>query len=60
MFSVYCTAVRAEVLLDSSSIVELVNGGSGSLAIEYRCSCGERGLWQNGRGAPYAVEACAS
>ncbi len=59
MFSAFCTAVAAEVLLDTSVIEDLVSVG-GRLAIEYRCSCGERGQWQDGRGAPYSLEALAS
>ncbi len=53
MFTVFCTAVAAEVLLDPSHIEGLLSS-AGELAMEYRCSCGERGLWRSGRGEPYA------
>ncbi|MGH9278839.1 MAG: hypothetical protein ACRD12_12145 [Acidimicrobiales bacterium] len=51
MFSVFCTAVNAEVLLDSGSIEALFSRG-GAMVIAYRCTCGERGEWTgptNGR-----------
>ena len=49
MFSVFCTAVAAEVLLGPSHIEAVLSSG-GELAMEYRCSCGERGLWRRGKG----------
>ncbi|MFN2504066.1 MAG: hypothetical protein ABR540_07530 [Acidimicrobiales bacterium] len=54
MFSVYCTVVAAEVLLDTSHIQALLGTG-GDLAMEYRCPCGERGLWKSGRGLPFGL-----
>lgn len=51
MFTVYCTVVAAEVLLGPANI-ESVLGLGGELAMEYRCSCGERGLWRRGKGEP--------
>lgn len=51
MFSVFCTVVAAEVLLGPSNI-EGVLSSAGELAMEYRCSCGERGVWRAGRGEP--------
>lgn len=53
MFSVYCTVVAAEVLLGPANVDTLLSVG-GELAMEYRCSCGERGLWKDGRGEPEA------
>ena len=55
MFSVYCTAVAAEVLLGPTSIEAVLSSG-GELAMEYRCSCGERGVWQRGRGESHDHE----
>ena len=49
MFQVSCTTVAAEVLLGPASIESLLSVG-GELAMEYRCSCGERGLWRRGKG----------
>ena len=51
MFSVFCATVAAEVLLGPSHIEAVVSSG-GELAMEYRCTCGERGTWKRGRGAP--------
>jgi len=48
MFSVFCTAVAAEVLLGPTNIEGVLSSG-GELAMAYRCSCGERGLWKRGR-----------
>ena len=53
MFSVFCSVVAAEVLLDPSHIEALLSSG-GEVAMEYRCTCGERGIWQGGRGEPEA------
>ncbi len=53
MFSVFCTVVAAEVLLGPSNIEGLLSSG-GELAMEYRCSCGERGVWKAGRSEPDA------
>jgi hypothetical protein len=53
MFSVFCTVVAAEVLLGPSNIEGLLSSG-GELAMEYRCACGERGVWRAGRGEPDA------
>ena len=50
MFSVFCSQVQAEVLLGPASIEALVNE-VGGVAIAYRCSCGERGVWRPGTGA---------
>ena len=55
MFSVYCTAVAAEVLLGPTSIEAVLSSG-GELAMEYRCSCGERGFWKRGTSKPYDHE----
>jgi hypothetical protein len=55
MFSVYCTAVAAEVLLGPANVETLLSVG-GELAMEYRCSCGERGVWKAGRGEPHVHE----
>ena len=52
MFTVYCTTVAAEVLLGPTNIESLLSAGAGELAMEYRCSCGERGLWRRGKGEP--------
>ena len=53
MFSVFCSVVAAEVLLDPSHIEGLLSS-AGEIAMEYRCSCGERGVWKGGRGEPEA------
>jgi hypothetical protein len=53
MFSVFCTVVAAEVLLGPSNIEALLSSG-GELAMQYRCSCGERGVWKAGRSEPDA------
>lgn len=53
MFTVFCSVVAAEVLLSPANIEGLLSSG-GELAMEYRCSCGERGLWRAGRGEPQA------
>ena len=53
MFSVFCTVVAAEVLLGPSNIQAILSSG-GELAMEYQCSCGERGVWRAGRGEPDA------
>jgi hypothetical protein len=50
---VFCTVVAAEVLLGPSNIEGLLSSG-GELAMEYRCACGERGVWKAGRGEPDA------
>lgn len=52
MFSVYCASVAAEVLLGPGNIEAVLSSG-GELAMEYRCSCGERGIWRQGKGAPH-------
>ena len=51
MFTAYCTVVAAEVLLGPTNIESLLSVG-GDLAMEYRCSCGERGLWRRNKGQP--------
>jgi hypothetical protein len=51
MFTVYCTAVAAEVLLGPASIESLLSVG-GEMTMDYRCSCGERGRWRRGKGEP--------
>ena len=51
MFTVYCTAVAAEVLLGPTNVETLLSVG-GERAMEYRCSGGERGLWRRGTGEP--------
>ena len=48
MFSVFCTFVAAEVLLGPSNI-QAVSSSGGELAVEYQCSCGEKGTWRPGR-----------
>ena len=58
MFTVFCSVVAGEVLLGPSNIEALLSSG-GELAVQYRCSCGERGVWRAGRGEP-DVEARAS
>ncbi len=55
MFTVYCTAVAAEVLLSPANIESLLSVG-GEMTMEYRCSCGERGRWRRGRGRPVHEE----
>ena len=50
MFSVFCTVVAAEVLLGPSNIHGLLSSG-GELAMEYQCSCGERGCGGPGGGS---------
>lgn len=52
MFSVYCATVASEVLLGPTNIEAVLSSG-GELAMEYRCSCGERGIWKRGRGEPH-------
>ena len=51
VFSVYCATVAAEVLLGPTNIEAVLSSG-GELAVEYRCSCGERGSWKRGKGEP--------
>ena len=53
MFSVFCSQVQAEVLLGPANIEALVNEVSG-VAIAYRCSCGDWGVWRPGTGARFA------
>ncbi len=54
MFTAFCTAVGGEILLDAGAIESLF-AVDGRLAMVYRCSCGERGLWRAGRGEPVPV-----
>lgn len=54
MFTVYCTVVAAEVLLGPANIDALLSVG-GELAMDYRCSCGEKGRWFRSRGRPEEI-----
>ena len=48
----FCSVVAGDVLLGPTSIEALLSSG-GELVAEYRCSCGERGVWRAGRGEPH-------
>jgi hypothetical protein len=45
MFSVYCPADGARVLLGTDDITALTNTPSGVL-VEWRCPCGASGTWR--------------
>lgn len=48
MFSVYCRSHGARVLLGPDDVVELL-ATPGGVAVRWRCTCGEVGLWSPAR-----------
>lgn len=49
MFAAHCPNHDGVVLMGYRSIEEVRNTSAG-IAVDYRCSCGYRGTWHNGRG----------
>ena len=50
MFSVDCPGHAARVLLGPEAIMALASGPDG-MAVHWRCTCGQTGVWRTGAGA---------
>jgi hypothetical protein len=54
MFDVFCPACDRRRLISSGRVTGLVNA-PGGIAVQYRCVCGELGVWITGRKAAPAA-----
>ncbi|MDP9071446.1 MAG: hypothetical protein M3N68_09225 [Actinomycetota bacterium] len=52
MFSVDCPRHGARVLLGPDAIVAVV-AHPGGIAVRWRCTCGQTGVWTTGRSEPW-------
>lgn len=50
MFDVFCSACARRRLVFPGQVLNLVNA-PGGIAVQYRCWCGEIGVWSTGRKA---------
>jgi hypothetical protein len=48
VFDVFCPACNTRRLISSGRVTGIVNAPRG-IAVQYRCPCGELGLWITGR-----------
>lgn len=58
MFDVFCSACSSRRLVFPGQVLGLVNSPDG-IAVQYRCWCGEIGVWTTGRKSPAAVPLAA-
>lgn len=54
MFDVFCNACSRRRLVFPGQVVGLVNA-PGGIAVQYRCWCGELGVWTTRRGSAAAA-----
>ena len=51
MFDVFCSACNRRQLVSAGQVTGIVNAPLG-IAVQFRCTCGELGVWTTGPRAP--------